>query len=64
MEDGIVSTCGHTCSFFQCNVCLILLPLSQPKQGSGHSRQYLCCEEALLVFVPMTVICVCMCFSL
>ena len=58
--------------FFPCVFYYLYPSLMYVEQGS---MVYLCCEEALLVFVPMTVmyvslcmviacsVCACMCFS-
>ncbi len=57
--------------FFPCVFYYLYLSPMYVEQGS---MVYLCCEDALLVFVPMTVmlcltlhacsVCACMCFSL
>ncbi len=68
MEDGSQPPVD-TFVLFQYNVHVfyyLYLSLTYVEQvsmvyGFCHSIQYLCCEEALLVFVPMTVMYVSLC---
>ena len=51
----VSATCGHTCS------CVFYYLYLSPMYVEQGSMVYLCCEEALLVFVPTTVMYVSLC---